>query len=110
MPDICRAFGFLRFSVLPVAGGVSPRSSGYVCVVPFIGRGAISGTVYRNDVPVPYATVYLYDTATGAFARKTTADAGGVYAFSGLMRGRKYMALAHDPAYNAAAADWLDAV
>lgn len=108
--DICRAFPFMRFSVLPVSGGVAPRPPfGYGCVLPFTGRGSISGTVYCNNVPVPYAAVYLYDVASGVLARKVTTDANGHYVFSSIIKGRKYTTLAHDPAYNAAVADWLDA-
>lgn len=111
MPDICRAFGYARISILPVSGGVVPKAITAVGrALPFQGYGSISGVVYRNGLPLPNTRVYLYDVDTGSFARIAQTDAVGVYQFSNILTGRKYTVLAHDVGFNAAVADWVEPV
>ncbi len=75
----------------------------------FFGTGTISGVVNVISTAAPYRKVRVYDKASGVFARETTSDASGNYAFTNLDKTRAYYVTAFDNVggYNATIEDWV---
>ena len=79
----------------------------------FGGTGIVSGTVTISATGAPLSRrVRLHDRSTGRLLRETWSGADGVYSFTHMELGRKYIvyALDYTGTYDAVAADRVTAV
>lgn len=88
-------------------GDVSPTFNG-ASFMALNRAGIISGKVTLDEVPVPYAPVFLFHLPTMTLIRFGRTDENGNYSFFGLDKtSDKYVAVARIPPHNAMIFDTL---